>query len=43
MKRDTRRYAKRQVTWLSAEPGADRIAATDPFSAAAEMTRKYLF
>lgn len=43
MKRDTRRYAKRQISWLSAEPGTVRIAAADPLPVAVEMARKYLF
>src|SRR3990170_33110 len=43
MKRDTRRYAKRQVTWLSGEPGTVSLAGPDPLSAAAEEIRKFLF
>ena len=43
MKRDTRRYAMRQVTWLSGEPGTVSLAGSDPLSAAAEEIRKFLF
>ncbi|MGZ8429587.1 MAG: tRNA (adenosine(37)-N6)-dimethylallyltransferase MiaA [Candidatus Deferrimicrobiaceae bacterium] len=43
MKRDTRRYAKRQVTWLSGEPGTVSLAGPDSPSAAAEEIRKFLF
>ncbi|HEU5361181.1 MAG TPA: tRNA (adenosine(37)-N6)-dimethylallyltransferase MiaA [Candidatus Deferrimicrobiaceae bacterium] len=42
MKRDTRRYAKRQVTWLSGEPGVVRLGGKDPLGAAAEEVRKFL-
>ena len=42
MKRDTRRYAKRQVTWLSGEPGAIRLGGADPLAAASEEVRKFL-
>lgn len=43
MKRDTRRYAKRQVTWLSGETGVIRLEGGRVFDAAAEETRKFLF
>jgi tRNA dimethylallyltransferase len=36
-KRDTRRYAKRQLTWLGAEPGLERI---EPEGAFREAVRK---
>jgi tRNA dimethylallyltransferase len=36
-KRDTRRYAKRQLTWLAAEPGLERI---DPEGALREAVRQ---
>jgi tRNA dimethylallyltransferase len=43
MKRDTRRYAKRQITWLRREPEAVWIdPASDP-EAAGEMAKKHLF
>jgi tRNA dimethylallyltransferase len=43
MKRDTRRYAKRQVTWLSGEPGVIRLEEGRVSDAAGEETRKFLF
>jgi tRNA A37 N6-isopentenylltransferase MiaA len=42
MKRDTRRYAKRQVTWLSGEPGAVRLEGKDPIEAATKEVGKFL-
>ncbi|MBP2668635.1 MAG: miaA [Deltaproteobacteria bacterium] len=42
MKRDTRRYAKRQETWLSAEPGMLRLAPQDAAREAPEMVRNLL-
>jgi tRNA dimethylallyltransferase len=43
MKRDTRRYAKRQLTWLSREPEAVWIGPENTAGAAAEMARRFLF
>ena len=43
MKRDTRRYAKRQVTWLSGETGVVRLAEERVTEAAAGEARKFLF
>lgn len=43
MKRDTRRYAKRQVTWLSGETGVVRLPEGRMSEAAAEEARKFLF
>lgn len=43
MKRDTRRYAKRQVTWLRREPEAVWIDPEGGPEAAVEMARKHLF
>jgi tRNA dimethylallyltransferase len=43
MKQDTRRYAKRQITWLSGEPETISLADPDPLPAAAEEVRKFLF
>lgn len=43
MKRDTRRYAKRQITWLSGEPETVSLAGPDPLSVAQEEIRKFLF
>ena len=43
MKRDTRRYAKRQITWLAGEAGTIRLAGRLPHEAAAEEVRKFLF
>lgn len=42
MKRDTRRFAKRQLTWLSGESGATVLGGEDPGGRAAEMIRKFL-
>ena len=43
MKRDTRRYAKRQVTWLSGETGVVRLEEGGAPEAAVEEARKFLF
>src|SRR5512134_305035 len=43
MKRDTRRYAKRQMTWLGREPEAVWTDAGNAGKAAVEMARKFLF
>lgn len=42
MKRDTRRFAKRQLTWLSGESGVIPLGGEDPGGRAAEMVRKFL-
>jgi len=42
MKRDTRRFAKRQLTWLSGESGAIVLGGEGPGGTAAEMIRKFL-
>lgn len=42
MKRDTRRYAKRQMTWLSRESEARRLEGETAAEAASELTRKFL-
>jgi len=42
MKRDTRRYAKRQVTWLSGETEVVRLTEGRASEAAAEEARKFL-
>ncbi len=42
MKRDTRRFAKRQITWLSGEAGAIRLGGDAPHETAAEKIRKFL-
>jgi tRNA dimethylallyltransferase len=42
MKRDTRRYAKRQETWFSAEPGRVRIAPEGALREASEKVRNHL-
>ena len=42
MKRDTRRYAKRQMTWLGREPEAVRTGPGNGGNAAVEMARKFL-
>jgi len=42
MKRDTRRYAKRQGTWLSAEPGLVRLPPQDALREASEKVRNLL-
>ena len=38
MRRDTRQYAKRQMTWLRSQPGVRWIEAADPAAAAREFT-----
>ncbi|GAB4365940.1 MAG: tRNA (adenosine(37)-N6)-dimethylallyltransferase MiaA [Deltaproteobacteria bacterium] len=43
MKRDTRRYAKRQQTWLSAERGVRWIEAGSPVAPLAETAKQFLF
>ena len=43
LKRDTRRYAKRQLTWLSRETAAVRIDAENAAGTASELARKFLF
>ncbi len=43
MKKDTRRYAKRQITWLSGEAGTVRVPGDDIRGKAAEEVRKFLF
>jgi tRNA A37 N6-isopentenylltransferase MiaA len=43
MKRDTRRYAKRQLTWLSREPEAVWTGSGNAAVTAAEMAKKFLF
>lgn len=43
MKRDTRRYAKRQLTWLSAEHDVRWIEADSPIGPLEEMSKKFLF
>ncbi len=43
MKRDTRRYAKRQVTWLSGESRTVRLEGGSAAGEAAEKIRKFLF
>lgn len=42
-KRDTRRYAKRQLTWLSRETEAVRIGTENATQTAAALARKFLF
>jgi tRNA dimethylallyltransferase len=42
MKRDTRRYAKRQETWLSGEPGTVPLSGEEALEAAASEVRKFL-
>jgi tRNA dimethylallyltransferase len=42
VKRDTRRYAKRQATWLSTEPGLVRIAPGGTSLAPRDVVRMYL-
>jgi tRNA dimethylallyltransferase len=42
MKRDTRRFAKRQITWLSGEAGAIRLGGKTPHETAAAEIRKFL-
>ena len=43
MKRDTRRYAKRQIAWLSGEAGTVSLSGSVPRERAAEEVRKFLF
>ena len=43
MKGDTRRYAKRQMTWLAREPEAVWTGPENAGKAAVEMARKFLF
>ena len=43
VKRDTRRYAKRQVTWLSSEPDLFRIVPGEASRPPADIVRMYLF
>jgi tRNA dimethylallyltransferase len=43
MKRDTRRYAKRQATWLSGETGVVRLEEGGAPEAAEKEARKFLF
>jgi tRNA dimethylallyltransferase len=42
MKRDTRRYAKRQITWLSKETGAVRVGEASPTEAVAGEIETFL-
>ena len=42
-KRDTRRYAKRQATWLSRETEAVRVEAENAAVTAAALAKKFLF
>lgn len=42
MKRDTRRYAKRQMTWLLGEPDVRWIPAGSAIESASELAGKYL-
>jgi len=42
MKRDTRRYAKRQMTWLLREPEVRWITGDSPVECASEMAGKFL-
>ncbi|MBE0569230.1 MAG: tRNA (adenosine(37)-N6)-dimethylallyltransferase MiaA [Deltaproteobacteria bacterium] len=41
-KRDTRRYAKRQLTWLAAEPGLERIVPEGAFREAVRKVNMFL-
>jgi tRNA dimethylallyltransferase len=43
VKRDTRRYAKRQLTWLSSEPDLLRIAPGEATRSPRDLVRMYLF
>lgn len=43
MKRDTRRYAKRQMTWLCAERDVQWIEGDSVHAVLAEISKKYLF
>lgn len=42
MKRDTRRYAKRQMTWLLGEPGVRWLTGDFPVESASELAGKFL-
>ncbi|MCL5966880.1 MAG: tRNA (adenosine(37)-N6)-dimethylallyltransferase MiaA [Deltaproteobacteria bacterium] len=42
MKRDTRRYAKRQMTWLSREPGVVWLERDSAVSRGAELAKNFL-
>lgn len=42
MKRDTRRYAKRQVTWLSSEPNLVHLVPAEAARSAPEFVKMYL-
>jgi tRNA dimethylallyltransferase len=42
MKQDTRRYAKRQITWLSGEPGTTLLGGKVQIEAAIEEVKKFL-
>ena len=42
MKRDTRRYAKRQETWLTAEPGRVTVPAAGAHGTVSEVVRNLL-
>jgi tRNA dimethylallyltransferase len=42
VKRDTRRYAKRQVTWLSSEPNLVHIVPGEVSPPPSEVVRMYL-
>lgn len=42
LKRDTRRYAKRQLTWLAAEEAVRWVEGDSASGAVAEMSRKFL-
>jgi tRNA dimethylallyltransferase len=42
VKRDTRRYAKRQVTWLSSEPNLVHLVPAEAARAAPEFVKMYL-
>ena len=41
-KRDTRRYAKRQLTWFASEPEAVRLVGENVFSQALRLVNKFL-
>jgi tRNA dimethylallyltransferase len=43
MKRDTRRYAKRQLTWLSREPGVAWLEGGSAVERASTWAKKFLF
>ena len=42
VKRDTRRYAKRQVTWLSSEPDLVPVVPGETSRPTSEVVRMYL-